>query len=58
MRDFDRRTLLGGSVAVTSGGALAATTAVPLIGGRNLRLAMCAMTLGVAYMFAAMQLAM
>ena len=58
MRDVDHRVLPGGGVSVTSGGALAATAAVPLIGGRNLRLAMCATMLGVAYMFAAMQLAM
>jgi hypothetical protein len=58
MRNVDRRVLPGGGASVASGGVLAATAAVPLIGGRNLRLAMCAMTLGVAYMLTAMQLAM
>lgn len=58
MGNFDHNMLPGGRVPVTPNGALAATAAAPLIGGRYLRLALCAMTLGVAYMFAALQLAM
>jgi hypothetical protein len=58
MRSVDRETLLAGGVSLTPDGALAATAAVPLIGSRDLRLPMFAMTLGIAYMFAAMQLLM
>jgi hypothetical protein len=56
MRDFDERTLLGGGVSVTPDGALAASVAEPLICFKDLRASMAAMTLGMAYMFAAMQL--
>jgi hypothetical protein len=43
---------------VTPDGALAASVAEPLICYKDLRVSMAAMTLGMAYMFAAMQLAM
>ena len=58
MRNFDERTILGGAVSVTPEGALAATVAEPLICYKDLRVSMAAMTLGMAYMFAAMQVAM
>ncbi len=58
MRDVDHRTLFGGSFSVTPGGAVAISTAEPLICFRDLRASMFAMTLGMAYMFAAMQLLM
>jgi hypothetical protein len=56
IRDFDERTILGGAVSVTPEGALAASVAEPLICFKDLRVSMAAMTLGMAYMFAAMQL--
>jgi Domain of unknown function (DUF5134) len=58
MREVDHRTLLHGSVSVTPGGAVAISAAEPLVCFRDLRASMFAMTLGMAYMFAAMQLAM
>jgi hypothetical protein len=58
MRDFDERTIFGGAMSVTPEGALAASVAEPLICFKDLRLSMAAMTLGMAYMFAAMQLVM
>jgi hypothetical protein len=58
MRDIDHKTLLGGSFSVTPGGAVAISAAEPLVCFRDLRVSMSAMTLGMAYMFAAMQLAM
>jgi hypothetical protein len=58
MRDIDHRTLIGGSFSVTPGGAVAISAAEPLVCFRDLRASMFAMTLGMAYMFAAMQLAM
>ncbi|MGA2455726.1 MAG: DUF5134 domain-containing protein [Solirubrobacteraceae bacterium] len=58
MRDVDRKTLLGASVSVTPGGAVAISAAEPLVCFRDLRASMFVMTLGMAYMFAAMQLAM
>lgn len=58
MRNFDRRTILGGGVSVTAGGAVAASAVEPLVCERDLRVSMAAMTLGMAYMFAAMQLMM
>ncbi len=58
MRDVDHRTLFGGGFTVTSGGAIAIAAAEPLVCFRDLRASMCVMTLGMAYMFAAMQLAM
>ncbi len=56
MRDFDERTMLGGAVSVTPDGALSASVAEPLICFKDLRPSMAAMTIGMAYMFAAMQL--
>lgn len=56
MRDFDEHTIFGGGVSVTPEGALAASVAEPLICFKDLRVSMAAMTLGMAYMFAAMQL--
>jgi preprotein translocase subunit SecG len=58
MREVDHRTLIGGSFSVTPGGAVAISAAEPLVCFRDLRVSMFAMTLGMAYMFAAMQLAM
>ena len=58
MRNLDQRTILGGRLTVTAGGAVAATAVEPLICERDLRVSMAAMTLGMAYMFAAMQLVM
>jgi hypothetical protein len=56
MRDIDHKTLLGGSFSVTPDGAIAMSAAEPLVCFRDLRVSMFAMTLGMAYMFAAMQL--
>jgi hypothetical protein len=56
MRDVDHKTLWGGSFSVTPGGAVAIEAAEPLVCFRDLRVSMFAMTLGMAYMFAAMQL--
>ncbi len=56
MREVDHKTLLGGSLSVTPGGAVAMSGAEPLVCFRDLRVSMFAMTLGMAYMFAAMQL--
>jgi hypothetical protein len=56
MRDVDHRTLFGGSFSITPGGAVAMSAAEPLVCFRDLRFSMSAMTLGMAYMFAAMQL--
>ncbi len=58
MREVDHKTLLGGGIAVTPGGAVAMSSAEPLVCFRDLRASMFAMTLGMAYMFAAMQLLM
>jgi Domain of unknown function (DUF5134) len=58
MRDVDHKTLLGGGFSVTPGGAVAMSAAEPLVCFRDLRASMFAMTLGMAYMFAAVQLAM
>ena len=58
MREVDHKTLLGGGASVTPGGALAISAAEPLVCFRDLRVSMSAMTLGMAYMFAAMQLLM
>jgi Domain of unknown function (DUF5134) len=49
---------IGRRFSVDSGGALTATAAQPLVCDRDLRLSVGGMTLGMAYMFAAMQLAM
>lgn len=56
MREVDHKTLFGGSYSVTPDGAVAMSAAEPLICFRDLRISMFAMTLGMAYMFAAMQL--
>jgi hypothetical protein len=56
MRSVDHRTLLGGGFSVTPDGAVAMSAAEPLVCFRDLRVSMFAMTLGMAYMFAAMQL--
>jgi hypothetical protein len=56
MRALDERTILGGAVSVTPDGALTASVAEPLIVYKDLRVSMAAMTIGMAYMFAAMQL--
>jgi len=58
MRDVDHKTLVGGGISVTPGGAVAMSAAEPLVCFRDLRVSMFAMTLGMAYMFAAMQLLM
>jgi len=58
MRDVDHRTLFGGGFSITPGGAVAISAAEPLVCFRDLRASMFAMTLGMAYMFAAMQLMM
>jgi hypothetical protein len=56
MREVDHKTLLGGGFSVTPDGAVAMSAAEPLVCFRDLRVSMFAMTLGMAYMFAAMQL--
>jgi hypothetical protein len=58
MRSVDHRTLHGGGFSVTPGGTVAMAAAEPLVCFRDLRASMFAMTLGMAYMFAAMQLLM
>jgi hypothetical protein len=58
MREVDHRALFGGSLSITPGGAVAMSAAEPLVCFRDLRVSMSAMTLGMAYMFAAMQLLM
>ncbi|HTU79138.1 MAG TPA: DUF5134 domain-containing protein [Solirubrobacteraceae bacterium] len=58
MRRLDERAILGGGASVTADGAIAASVAEPLICEKDLRVSMAAMTLGMAYMFAAMQLLM
>ncbi len=58
MREVDHKALLGGGFSVTPGGAVAMEAAEPLVCFRDLRVSMFAMTLGMAYMFAAMQLMM
>jgi Domain of unknown function (DUF5134) len=58
MREVDHKTLWHGSATVTPGGAVAISAAEPLVCFRDLRASMFAMTIGMAYMFAAMQLAM
>jgi Domain of unknown function (DUF5134) len=57
MRSVDHKALpTGGGFAITPDGAVALSAAEPLVCFRDLRLSMFAMTLGMAYMFAAMQL--
>ena len=58
MRSFDEKTIFGGGISVTPEGAMTAGIAEPLICYKDLRVSMAAMTLGMAYMFAAMQLLM
>jgi hypothetical protein len=58
MKDVDHRTVFGGGFSVTPEGAVAMSAAEPLVCFRDLRVSMGAMTLGMAYMFAAMQLLM
>jgi hypothetical protein len=58
MRKLDQHTILGGAVSVTAEGAVVAAVAEPLICYKDLRVSMSAMMLGMAYMFAAMQLLM
>jgi hypothetical protein len=54
-RRLDERPLLAG-ISLAGGGTLTASAATPLICERDLRWSMSLMTLGMAYMFAAMQL--
>ncbi len=56
MRDVDHRALFGGGLSITPGGAVAMSAAEPLVCFRDLRFSMSTMTIGMAYMFAAMQL--
>lgn len=58
MRQLDHQTIGGSGVSITPGGAVAMSAAEPLVCFRDLRVSMAAMTLGMAYMFAAMQLAL
>jgi hypothetical protein len=58
MRDFDGRAIFGGSASVTPDGAVVASVAEPLACFKDLRFSMAVMTVGMAYMFAAMQLLM
>jgi Domain of unknown function (DUF5134) len=58
MRSVDHRTLWGGDASITPEGAVAIEAAEPLVCFSDLRYPMLAMTLGMAYMFAAMQLTM
>jgi hypothetical protein len=57
-RRFDEQPLLNPSLVVGADGTLAATTVSRLICERDLRASMSVMALGMAYMFAAMQLLM
>jgi hypothetical protein len=56
MRSVDRRFIVG-AYAITPEGALGVAAAEPLICDRKLRVSMAAMALGMAYMLAAMALA-
>jgi hypothetical protein len=58
MRDVDHKPLLRGGLSVTPNGAVTVAAAEPLVRFRYLRATMFAMTLGMAYMFAATQLLM
>jgi Domain of unknown function (DUF5134) len=58
MRSVDHRTLRGGDASITPEGAVAIESAGPLVCFSDLRYSMLAMTLGMAYMFASMQLTM
>jgi Domain of unknown function (DUF5134) len=57
MRDVDHKALLGGGFSVAPDGTVTMAAAEPLVCFRDLRPSMFAMTLGMAYMFAAMQVA-
>jgi hypothetical protein len=56
MREVDHVALRGGGISVGPDGAVAMSAAEPLVCFRDLRVSMFTMTLGMAYMFAAMQL--
>jgi hypothetical protein len=56
MRAIDHHTLWGSHASVTPGGEVAISAAEPLVCFSDLRVSMFAMTLGMAYMLAAMQL--
>jgi hypothetical protein len=56
MRSIDHKRLFGGGFSITPEGAVAMSAVEPLVCFRDLRVSMFAMTLGMAYMFAAMQL--
>ena len=58
MRSIDHRTLWSGGVSIAPGGAVAISAAEPLVCFKDLHFSMLAMTLGMAYMLAAMQLMM
>jgi hypothetical protein len=58
MRNLDERAILGAALSVTPDGSVAANVAEPLVCFKDLRFSMAAMTVGMAYMFAAMQLVM
>lgn len=57
MRSVDHLTVWGSGASVTPGGAIVMTAAEPLVCFRDLRASMLTMTVGMAYMLAAMQLA-
>jgi len=58
MRDLDGRVVIGGRGAVNPDGTITAHGVAHLVCERDLRTSMFLMTLGMAYMFAAMQLLM
>jgi hypothetical protein len=55
-RDLDKRAIITPHLVVNADGTISASAVAPLICERDLRGSMFAMTLGMAYMFAAMQL--
>ena len=57
-RELDERPVVGSAPSVNADGTLTVATVAPLVCERDLRPSMFAMTLGMAYMFAAMQLLM
>jgi len=57
-RELDEHPIIGSSLSVNADGTLVAAAVAPLICERDLRPSMFVMTLGMAYMFAAMQLVM
>jgi hypothetical protein len=56
MRSVDHKTLWGSGASITPDGAVVMTAAEPLVCFRDLRASMLTMTVGMAYMLAAMQL--